>query len=407
MSRGAMDAAFRRGLTRPRASRRDFLKLMGAAGIVAGASACSIPGQGGRGSVTQAQIDAFWKGKVKNGKLNWANWPGYMQDDHYTIKQFEKQTGVSVEYKEAIQEAGDWFGKIQAPLAANQSIGFDLMVITNGVQLSKCIQLGYLAPLDHKQLPNFDKYSGLKNPAYDPGNAFTVPYQSGITGIAYNTKYVKDPITSIKQLWDPKYKGKVGMMADSQELANFGLFYLGIDPEKSTEADWNKAAEVLKQQRPLVRKYYQQDYIDAVAKGDVYITQAWSGDIFSLANEDVKFVVPAEGGTIWTDNMCLPKTAANPVDALMMANFLFDPVNQGPLEEFINYVTPVPGARDVILKHAAESTGEDKQTLEDLANSPLVFPSAEDMKKLKTYRTLDNTTEPVFQKIFQPIAQGA
>jgi spermidine/putrescine transport system substrate-binding protein len=386
--------------------RRDFLRLLGAASLLA-TGACSIPGQGGRGKVTQATIDAYWKGKVKKGTLNWANWPGYMEDDHSTLKAFTKATGIKVNYKEAIQETGDWFGKIQAPLAANQSIGFDLMVITNGVQLTKCIELGYLAPLDHKLLPNFDKYSGLKNPSYDPGNAFTLPYESGITGIAYNTKYVKEPVHSIQQLWDAKYKGKIGMMADVQEMGNFGMFALGIDPERSTPDDWAKAAAKLREQRPLVRKYYQQDYIDAVTKGDVYITQAWSGDVYSLASPDVKFVVPDEGGTIWTDNMCLPKTANNPVDALTMMNWLYDPANNAPLTEFINYVTPVPGTRELVLKDAAAATGDDKATLEAVANSPLVYPSTAELAKLRNYRSLTQAEEVVYDKIFQPIPQGA
>jgi spermidine/putrescine transport system substrate-binding protein len=386
--------------------RRDFLRMLGAAGLLA-TGACSIPGQGGRGKVTQATIDAYWKGKVKKGSLSWANWPGYMEDDHSTIKAFTKATGIKVDYKEAIQETGDWFGKIQAPLAANQSIGFDLMVITNGVQLTKCIELGYLAPLDHKLLPNFAKYSGLKNPSYDPGNAFTLPYESGITGIAYNTKYIKEPVHSIQQLWDAKYKGKIGMMADVQEMGNFGMFALGIDPEKSTPDDWAKAATKLREQRPLVRKYYQQDYIDAVTKGDVYITQAWSGDVYSLASPDVKFVVPDEGGTIWTDNMCLPKTASNPVDALTLMNWLYDPVNNAPLTEFINYVTPVPGTREIIQQLAAAATGEEKATLEAVASSPLVYPSAAELAKLRNYRSLTQAEEVVYDKIFQPIPQGA
>ncbi|MEO5878415.1 MAG: spermidine/putrescine ABC transporter substrate-binding protein [Streptosporangiaceae bacterium] len=388
--------------------RRDFLRLLGAAGLLA-TGACSIPGQGGRGRVTQAAIDAYWKDRVQNGSLSWANWPGYMQDDHFTIKQFEKQTGIRVSYKEAIQEAGDWFGKVQAPLAAKQSIGFDLMVVTNGIQLTKMIELGYLAPLDHKQLPNFEKYAGknFQNPSYDPGNAFTIPYESGVTGIAVNTKFVKEPITSLKSLWDPRYSGKIGMMADTQELANFGLFAIGVDPEKSTPEDWKRAADKLREQRPLVRKYYDQNYVDAIAKGDVYLTQAWSGDVFSIPNPDVKFVVPVEGGTIWTDNMCLPSTASNPVDALKLMDWLYDPVNNAPLTEYINYVTPVPGAKEIILADAAKATGEEKEELQNVADSPLVFPTAADLAKLRNYRSLTQAEETVFQKTFQPIPQGS
>lgn len=410
------DPAFLRGLTRPRlarstASRRDVLRLMGAAGAGLALSACGVKGQGGKEKVTQTDVQKYWAGKAKTGKLSWANWPGYMEDDHSTIKAFEKATGIKVDYKEVIQEMGPWFGKIQAPLAAGQSIGFDLMVMTNGIQLEQARQLGYLAPLDQSRLKNFQANAGptFKNPSYDPGNAFTVPYESGITGIAYNTKYVKEEITSIAQLFDPKYKGRVGMMGDSQELGNFGMFLLGIDPEKSTQADWEKAAAKLREQRDkgIVRKYYNQDYVDAVSKGDVWMTMAWSGDVYSMTSPDVRFAIPKEGGTIWTDNMCIPKTAGSPVDAITLMDWLYVPENNAPLTEFVNYITPVPGVKQVVAADAAKATGQEKKDLMRLSTSPLVFPSEADMQRLRRYRRLTQAEETRYQKIFEPIAKGS
>ena len=408
-----IDPAFLRGLTRPRSarSRRDVLRLMGAAGAGAFLSACGVEGQGGKEDPDRDDVREFWSGKAGKGRLNWANWPGYMQDDRATVKAFEKQTGIEVAYKEVIQEMGPWFGKIQAPLAAGQSIGFDLMVMTNGIQLEKCRQLGYLAPLDHSKLPNFAAYAGarFKNPSYDRGNAFTIPYESGITGIAYNTKYVKEEITGIAQLFDRKYEGRVGMMGDSQELGSFGMLALGIDPETSAEADWEKAAAKLREQRDsgIVRKYYTQDYVDAVSKGDVWLTMAWSGDVYSLTSPDVKFVVPEEGGTIWTDNLCVPRTAENPVDALALMNWLYVPANSAPLTEFINYMPPVPATRRILAQKAAKAAGEQKADLTRLSSSPLVFPAEADLARLRHYRRLDQDEEAEYQRIFEPISKGA
>ncbi|MFG1854627.1 spermidine/putrescine ABC transporter substrate-binding protein [Actinomadura geliboluensis] len=411
-----IDPAFLRGLTRPRLARssyarRDVLRMMGAAGAGLALSACGVQGQGGKEKVSQTDVQEFWAGKAKKGSLNWANWPGYMQDDRETIKAFEKETGIKVTYKEVIQEMGPWFGKIQAPLSAGQSIGFDLMVMTNGIQLEQCRQLGYLAPLDLAKLPNFQKNAGesFKNPSYDPGNAHTIPYESGVTGIAYNTKYVDEEITSIAQLFDAKYKGKVGMMADSQELGNFGMFLLGVDPEKSTKADWEKAAAKLREQRDkgIVRKYYSQDYVDAVSKGDVWMTMAWSGDVYSLTSPDVKFVVPKEGGTIWTDNLCIPKTAENPVDALALMDWLYVPENNVPLTEFINYMPPIPSTQELLKQKAAAATGDDKKDLARLSTSPLIFPTQDDLAKLRHYRRLTQAEEAEYQKIFEPIAKGS
>ena len=149
-----------------------------------------------------------------------------------------------------IQDNAPFYAKIAPTLQAGQSIGYDLIVMTNGWQLTELINHGWLIPLDQAQLPNFAKYASpiVKSPAYDNGNKYTVAWQSGFTGIAYNPKLTDREITSIKDLWDPAFKGHVGMMSDNTELGSAGLLYLGIDPTTSTQADWKKAATVLKKQ---------------------------------------------------------------------------------------------------------------------------------------------------------------
>ncbi|MGI5491844.1 polyamine ABC transporter substrate-binding protein [Microtetraspora malaysiensis] len=409
------DPSFLRGLTQRRLGRRDAFRVAGFSAAGLALAACGVKGKGVAGPTTsaeaQSEVQKYWAGKVQNGHVNFANWPLYMDPDHPELKKFTKQTGITVTYKEVIQETTSWFAKIQPQLAAGQSIDYDLMVVTNSIQLTQLIKLGYLVPLDHEKLPNFTKNVGerYKNEAFDPGNVFTVPYASGMTGIAYNPKYIDTPPTSYAALWDPKYKGKVGMMSDSQEIANFAMFALGIDPEKSTPADWEKAADKLRQQRDsgIVRKYYDQSYIDPLAKGDIWLCQAWSGDVFqkNLSDgTDLKFVIPDEGATIWTDNFMIPKTAANPVDAITLIDFFYESTIAASMAKYINYVPPVPGAQEIIRADAAKATGEAKKTLEMIADSPLVFPSAEVYAKLRTYRTLaDAAEQKKFESIFQPI----
>ncbi|NUP63818.1 MAG: spermidine/putrescine ABC transporter substrate-binding protein [Nonomuraea sp.] len=402
--------ALLRGMTQPR-TRRDFFRVTGLSAAGLALAACGVEGKKAAPPKADAVKD-YWSKQTKHGKLVFANWPEYMPEDQAPLKKFTEATGISVEYKEVIQENAEFFGKADPVLRAGQPLGYDIVVMTNGVQLQHMIELGYIVPLDHNQMPNFlanagDKY---KERAYDPGNQYTMPYTSGVTGIAYNTKYVKDDITSIQSLFDPKYKGRVGMMADAQEIGNFGMFALGIDPEKSTEADWKKAGEKLKEQRDagIVRKYYDQSYIDAVSKGDVWLTMAWSGDIFQrqLAGEPVKFVVPEEGGTIWTDNMLIPKGAANPVDALMLMDYLYQPAVAAELDEFIQYVTPIPAVQDLLREKATAAKGEDKKALEQMVDSPLMFPSAADYAKLRSYTKLTTQQEQVFNPIFQSITQA-
>ncbi|NAS24002.1 extracellular solute-binding protein [Herbidospora sp. NEAU-GS84] len=391
-------------MTQSRYSRRDALRFAGYSAAGLALAACGVQGQKAAAPSPSAVAD-FWSTQKKNGRVVFANWPEYMPEDQGPLKQFQQATGISYEYKEVIQENAEFFGKSEPQLRAGQPLGYDIVVMTNGVHLGKMIQLGYLTALDHKQLPNFAANAGAsyKNPAYDANNTYTIPYQAGVTGIAYNTKYVDEDITSIQSMFDKKYEGKVGMMADAQEIGNFGMFAVGVDPDKSTQADWEKAAAKLKEQRDqgIVRKYYAQDYIDAVAKGDIWISMAWSGDVFQrqLAGEPVKFVVPQEGGTIWIDNMAIPKGAANPVDALMLMDFLYKPEIAAELTSYIQYVTPVPGVQQIL---AAKSDDDSKA----LAESPLIFPTEADYAKLRPYRTLTNADEPVYNGLFQTITQG-
>jgi spermidine/putrescine transport system substrate-binding protein len=201
------------------------------------------------------------------------------------------------------------------------------------------------------------------------------------------------------------------MMSDPQELANFGLLVNGVDPQKSTPSDWQAAADKLKEQKPLVRKYYDQGYAQALTDGEIWITQAWSGDIYQLnasGGSNFQFVIPDEGGTLWTDNMTIPITAENPVDALMLLDFFYRPEIAGSLAEFINYVTPVPGAKAIIKQDADAATdAATKATLQALVDSPLVFPDEATLAKLHRYVDFaDSAAHQQFTSIFEPVTLG-
>lgn len=403
------DASVLRGMTQRRLGRRDALRISGLTALGAALAACGVQGKAKpNASAAPDAVEKYWSGKAKVGHVDFANWPLYMDPQKPELKAFTKETGITVNYQEVIQEMGPWFAKVQPQLSAGQSIGFDLMVITNSIQFAQFRDSGFLAPLDHSKLTNFTKNAAASytKEAFDPGNVYSVPWASGMTGIAYDEKKT-GKITKLADLWRPEFKGKVGMFSDTQELANFGLLKLGIDPAKSTADDWQKAADELKKQKPLVRKYYDQSYVDALGKGEVWLTQAWSGDIYQKNisdNTDFKFIVPDEGGTIWTDNMTIPITAKAPVDAIQLIDWFYRVDQAASLAEYINYVCPVPAAQEQIKKDAAKKSGDDKQSLLDLASSPLVFPSQELYSKLHYYVSFDAVDEQqTFQKIFEPI----
>jgi spermidine/putrescine transport system substrate-binding protein len=412
MSEQHVDPALLRGLSGRRIGRRDIFKIAGLGAAVSAASACGVKGKA-VGSASQApdQVAKFWAGKSAGTSLAFANWPLYMDPKHPELKKFTAQTGIAVTYKEVINDDPTWFAKIQPQLAAKKSIDYDLMVMTNGVEFQECVELGFYAPLDHSKMPNFTANAApkYKSEAFDKGNVYSVPWASGITGIGYNPNYIKTPPTSLQDLLNTAYKGKIGMMSDTQEIGNFAMMATGVAPETSTPADWKTAADWLTKQRDsgVVRKYYDQDYISALSNGDIWICMAWSGDIFqqnASAGTNLQFVIPSDGGTLWTDNMTIPITAQNPVGAMELINFFYDPKIAGSLAEYINYITPVPSAKAAIAADAAAATGDDKASLEQIADSPLVFPSDADYAKLHYYRDFKTPAEhSQYDAVFNPI----
>jgi spermidine/putrescine transport system substrate-binding protein len=396
-----------------------MLQFGGAAGLLATLSACSIAGtQAGKGSYAGAMRarEEFWANQKKHGHFDFANWPLYIDvgstpRDHPSLDLFTKQTGISVNYQEPINEVDTFYGVVEPELAAGQGTSYDLMVITNGIYLDLLIQQDFLVPLDQNAMTNFYAQASplVLDPSYDRGNVFTMAWQSGITGIGYNPKYVQT-ITSWDDLQDPKLKGKIGMFADNEDLPNSALCAIGVNPETSTPEDWHKAADWLDKQRPLVRKYFQQDYIGALQRGDIYVTMAWSGDIFQ-ANAgnggNLKFAVPKEGAPIWTDNMCIPKYAQNPRDSMIYADWVYQPKIAAMLADYINYITPVPAVQPIFQQEAkAAKTAKDKAYYQGLATSPLIFPAKADFARLHRYRVLTSDEQKTWNKLFQPIYQS-
>lgn len=387
-----------------RLTRRQFLRGAGAGagalGLAAFLAACADGTPSG---------STF--GSDPAGILNFANWPLYIdkaklpngQSVRPSLQEFTDDTGIQVNYREVIQESDWFFQKIEPRLAARQPTGWDLIVITNGITLTKMIELGYLVELPTDERPNFDAHVGpfVKDPPYDLGNRHTMAWQSGVTGIAYNPDLTGRPITSLRDLFSAEFKGKVGMFGDIVDMPNLALLAIGVSPEESTPDDWRGAADVLVQQKEsqVLRAYYQQNYINALKNGDVALTMAWSGDIFAAKltkdlPEQMQFVVPEDGALIWTDNMCIPKGAAHLADAMAYMDFVYQPKIAAQIAQYVNYISPVPDAKPVIEQMAAqEQDTEEAARLQEVASSPLVFPTEEEIAKLHTYRELKTQAE--------------
>jgi len=408
-----------------RLSRRTFLRQTGHGAVIAGSAlsmsailaACGIrPGNGspGASAASQAPLPS-----APAGLLDFANWPAYIDiddetGDYPTLAAFEEAEGIDVTYTEAINDNEEFFGIIQPDLAAGNAPQYDLIVVTDWM-IEKMIRLGYLSQLDRSRLPNFDA-NGLdlyKDPWWDPGNAHSIAWQSGITGIGYNPTLTGREITTFDDLLDPEFAGSVGMFSEMRDTMSLALLSLGVNPEEATVEQATQARDKLlaPAQAGQFRNFYGNEYYDELANGNLALTIAWSGDVSQMKlydNSDVEFVIPESGGMLWVDNMAIPKNVAHPLDAHLMMNFWYDLANAVPLTEYVGYFSPVSGVADRVLedKAAAEAEGDTEwaAALEVIAATST--PSEEALANVHNYRRLTEDEEGQWNDLFNEVVAG-
>jgi spermidine/putrescine transport system substrate-binding protein len=340
-----------------------------------------------------------------------ANWIAYIDKDHgvsRTLNDFRSEFGVDMEYQEVINTNEEFFGQIREPLSRGQSTGWDIIVLTDWM-IAKLIRLGYLQPLHNEALPNFEAHAAEKfrDPEFDPGNAYSVVWAGGLTGIGYNRRLTGREITSVEDLFDPAFAGHVGMFSEMHDTFGLVLLSMGIDPATATTQDVEAAQQRLIAQRDagIVRGYFGNDYLDQLDQGNLWVTMAWSGDVFSLKldNPDLEFVIPEEGGIRWSDNACIPIGAEHPADAHTFLNYVYDPAVATRITEWVWFESPVNGVQEMV-RADAEETGD--PILAALADSELVFPTADTNERTHTTKLLDSEEEEAWNDLFQAVTQG-
>ncbi len=154
--------------------RRTALRLGGLSAASLALAACGVQGAAKQQSTAQAEsaADKFWKAQKKTGQVNFANWALYIDPSHETLKQFTQATGITVTYSEVIQDDTSFFAKINPIIRAGQDTGYDIMVITDGLEFTELVQLGEVTALDQSKMTNFYKYAGqaYQHRSYDQGN---------------------------------------------------------------------------------------------------------------------------------------------------------------------------------------------------------------------------------------------
>jgi spermidine/putrescine transport system substrate-binding protein len=342
-------------------------------------------------------------------ELEIAQWPLYI--DKKTIPNFEADSGIAVRYREVISDNQEFFAVISESLSAGKATGFDLVALSDWV-VAKLNRLGWMEPLDHSLLPTVQANlrEAYRDPPYDPGNAHSVPWQGGITGIGYNRSLAGRTISSFTDLWAPELAGHVGMLTEMVDTMSMTLLSLGIEPETATVEDAERATERLLEQRDagIVRGYYGNDYIEGLASGDLWATMAWSGDVFFLQqdNPDLQFVIPEEGGIKWVTPMEIPLMAEHPRDAHVFLDYVYQPEVAADITSWVGYISPVPAVQDVLLERAGSAGKGQAAYLEALATSPLVFPTPETEASLHIYRIFSAEEEEAWNDLFQQVTQG-
>lgn len=267
--------------------------------------------------------------------INVYNWGEFM--DESLIDEFEKQTGISVNYK-----TYDTNETLLAKMEAGGS-SYDV-VFPSDYAVSEMIKRDMLLPLDYSNIPNA-KYidKRLLNQEYDPENKYSVPYFWGTVGILYNKELVDEPITSWDILWNEKYKGQILMKKDVRDALGVALIKLGYSVNTTNDAELQQAKQLLIEQSPLVNGYYGDEIRDMIANGDAAMGVTYSGDFMDLYWEDVDnvgYAIPEEGCNIWYDTMVIPKSSKHKKEAEMFINFMLDPEVGFRNSEAVGYTSP-------------------------------------------------------------------
>lgn len=343
----------------------------------------------------------------RDRSVDFANWPLYIDTDDEdtserpTLSAFTERTGISVRYTEEINDNDEFFGKISPALMNHQETGRDLIVVSDWMA-ARFVRLGWVQEMDRAKQPNVAKYLDpqLRSPAFDDGRLHSVPWQSGITGIAYNRRKLGREIRHTDDLWADDLRGKVTLLSGLDESFALLMQGNGVDVTRWTADDFHTVCEQVERlvKAKHIRRFTGNDYIKDLSTGDVLACQAYSGDVIQLQadNPDIEFVVPQEGAELWAESLMIPNLARHKRNAEALVDHYYEPEVAAELAAWVNYVCPVPAARDVLASSKDEETAA-------LAEDPLIFPDDEMRKRLAIARDITSQERTEFAKRWNSI----
>ena len=382
---------------RAQMSRRTMLAGTGAGATALALAACSTGG----GELTPAEDNS-----VNDPTINWANWPFYIDEDeaggYPTLEAFQEQTGITVNYNITVDDNNSYYATVRDQLALGEDIGADTVCLTDWM-VARWIQLGYTQELNKDNIPNAANLSAdLQNPEFDPGRRFSLPWQGGFAGIAWNTEQVGE-LRTVDDLWSSELTGRVGVLSEMRDTIGLIMLNNGVDISGDFSSDdFNAALDIFREQVTggQIRNVRGNAYTEDLVNEDTLAAIAWSGDItllnFEAGYEKWKFAIPEAGGTLWADNFLVPIGSTRKANVEQLINYYYEPEVAAEVAAWVNYITPVEGARE-----AMEAIDP------ELAENQLIFPNEETLANTRIFRGLTAQEENEFQAAFQSVLLGA
>lgn len=319
--------------------------------------------------------------------LNVYNWATFMPQS--VIEQFEKETGIRVNYSEF-----DSNETLYTKLKADPHIGFDV-VVPSSYYVERMRREGMLRPLNKTKLTNL-KYMNpsLLNKSFDPHNRYSVPYFWGSTGIVVNDRYFNPKnFQHWGELWKKKYKNQLLILDDPREAFSFAMVSLGYSVNDRNPRHIKQAYLTLKNLMPNIKLF------NSDAEDNIYIDEdavagiGWSGDIYLSweENKHLHFIYPTPKFPVWIDCIAIPKYAPHYKNALRFINFLMRPAIAKELAMAEGYSSPNAAAMKMLPK--------------SMRDNPMLNPSPQVLKRGEVEADL-GPSDAVYQKYWQRLKLG-
>ncbi|MEZ5831062.1 MAG: polyamine ABC transporter substrate-binding protein [Dongiaceae bacterium] len=338
------------------------------------------------------------------GELNIYNWSDYIGEN--TIANFEKEYHVKVRY-----DTYDGNETLEAKLVVGNT-GYDI-VFPSSSFFARQIKSGIYQKLDRSKLTNWsnlDQWVLKQQAAYDPGNAYAVPYMWGTNGFTYNVAMIKErmpdaPLDSLRMVFDPDVVSKfqdcgVSFLDSPEDVFPLALAYMGKDPTSQNPDDIVAATDMLMKVRPYVRLFDSQQYLNSLPNGDVCLAMTWSGDYAVAAQRaeeaglkiELKYTVPQEGSNIWFDAMLVPKDAPDAENAHLFLNYMLRPDVIAECTNYTYYANGNAAARKLVLK--------------EILDDPAIYPDAETQKRMFPSVVRDEAMQRVITREWTRLKTG-